>query len=68
MVAAGSMEYSASVIKVFQSDVDNYLKNINARLAEFKISRGLLIFSNPQPNNSSQDLVIYPNGFDGWFV
>lgn len=65
MVAASSMEYSASVIKVFQSDVDNYLKSINARLAEFKISRGLLIFSNPQPNNSSQDLVIYPNGFDG---
>ncbi|MEO1004992.1 MAG: proton extrusion protein PcxA, partial [Cyanobacteria bacterium J06638_38] len=60
IVSASSVEYSASVIKVFRSDVNNYLKSIDARLAEFKISRGLLIFSNPQPNDSSQSLVIYP--------
>ncbi|MEL7409215.1 MAG: proton extrusion protein PcxA [Cyanobacteria bacterium J06558_2] len=64
IVSANSMGYSASVTKVFQSDVNNYLKNIKARLAEFKISRGLLIFANPQPNDSSQSLVVYSNGFD----
>jgi len=44
-VSASSVEYSTSVIKVFQGDINNYLKTINARLAEFRISRGLLIFS-----------------------
>ncbi len=63
-VSASSVEYSASVIKVFQGDVNNYLKTINARLAEFRISRGLLIFSNTQSDNSSQSIVLYSNGFD----
>jgi hypothetical protein len=65
IVAASSVEYSASVIKVFRTDVNNYLSTINARLAEFKLSRGLLIFSDIQPNNSSQSIVRYTNGFDG---
>ncbi|MGB5713530.1 MAG: proton extrusion protein PcxA, partial [Waterburya sp.] len=64
IVSASSVEYSQSVIKVFQGDVQNYLKTINARLAEFRISRGLLIFSNTQTNNSSQSIVLYTNGFD----
>lgn len=63
-VSANSMEYSASVIKVFQGDVKNYLKTINARLTEFRISRSLLIFSNTQPDNSNQSIVLYSNGFD----
>lgn len=63
-VSASSVEYSASVIKVFQGDVNNYLKTINARLAEFRISRGLMIFSNTQPDNSNQSIVLYSNGFD----
>ncbi|MGL5793475.1 MAG: proton extrusion protein PcxA [Waterburya sp.] len=65
IVAASSVEYSASVIKVFRTDVNNYLSTIKARLAEFKLSRGLLIFSDIQPNNSSQSIVRYTNGFDG---
>ena len=64
MVSASSVEYSDSVIKVFRSDVNNYLSTIKARLAEFRISRGLLIFSNTQPNNSSQSIVRYTNGFN----
>ena len=64
IVSAGSVEYSESVIKVFRGDVNNYLSTINARLAEFKLSRGLLIFSDTRPNNSSQSLVRYTNGFD----
>ncbi len=64
MVSASSVEYSDSVIKVFRSDVNNYLSTIKARLAEFRISRGLLIFSDTQPNNSSQSIVRYTNGFD----
>ena len=64
MVSAGSVEYSESVIKVFKADVKNYLNTINARLSEFKISRGLLIFSSIQPNNSSQSIVRYSDGFD----
>ncbi|WP_319421666.1 proton extrusion protein PcxA [Pleurocapsa sp. FMAR1] len=63
MVSASSVEYSDSVIKVFRSDVNNYLSTIKARLAEFRISRGLLIFSDTQPNNSSQSIVRYTNGF-----
>lgn len=63
-VSASSVEYSTSVIKVFQGDINNYLKTINARLAEFRISRGLLIFSSIQPNDSSQNIVLYSNGFD----
>ncbi|MBE9047316.1 proton extrusion protein PcxA [Pleurocapsales cyanobacterium LEGE 10410] len=64
IVSTGSMDYSESVTKVFMSDVSNYLSTINARLAEFRISRGLLIFSNSQPEDSSQGIVRYTNGFD----
>ncbi|MEM6613536.1 MAG: proton extrusion protein PcxA [Cyanobacteria bacterium P01_C01_bin.72] len=64
MVSASSAEYSASVIKVFQGDVRNYLNTIKARLTEFKLSRGLLIFADTQPNDSTQSLVRYTNGFD----
>ncbi|MGL4883071.1 MAG: proton extrusion protein PcxA [Waterburya sp.] len=65
IVAASSVEYSPSVIKVFRTDVNNYLSTIKARLTESKLSRGLLIFSDLQPNNSSQSIVRYTNGFDG---
>ena len=65
MVSSSSVEYSESVIKVFKADVKNYLNTINARLIEFKISRGLLIFSNTVPNDSTQSIVRYTNGFDG---
>ena len=64
IVSYSSVEYSPSVIKVFEGDVNNYLNTINARLAEFRISRGLLIFSTVAPNNSSQSIVRYTNGFD----
>ncbi len=64
IVSASSVEYSESVIKVFRGDVKNYLNTINARLTEFKISRGLLIFADTQPNDSSQSIVRYTNGFD----
>ncbi len=63
MVSASSVDYSPSVIKVFRNDVNSYLNTIKARLAEFKISRGLLIFSNTQPNDSSQSIIRYTNGF-----
>ena len=45
IVSAASADYSESVIKVFQADVNNYLKTIKMRLTEFKLSRSLLIFS-----------------------
>ena len=64
IVSSASVEYSDSVIKVFMSDVSNYLSTINARLAEFKLSRGLLIFSNSQPNDSDRSIVRYTNGFE----
>ena len=64
IVSSASIEYSDSVIKVFMSDVSNYLSTINARLAEFKLSRGLLIFSNSQPNDSDRSIVRYTNGFE----
>ncbi|MGL5834309.1 MAG: proton extrusion protein PcxA, partial [Waterburya sp.] len=64
IVSSRSVEYSTSVLKVFRGDVRNYLNTINARLTEFKISRGLLIFANTQPNDSSQSIVRYTNGFD----
>lgn len=44
-VSSVQMGYSTSVLKVFQNDVDNYLKTIQLRLAEFKTSRSLLILS-----------------------
>jgi hypothetical protein len=45
-VAQGVVNYSPSVVKVFRSDVNNYLSTIKVRLIEFKASRALLIFSN----------------------
>ncbi len=63
IVSAASMDYSESVIKVFQADVNNYLKTIKMRLTEFKLSRSLLIFSDNQSKNSTQ-IVTYTNGFD----
>jgi hypothetical protein len=65
IVSTASVEYSESVIKVFMADVSNYLSTINARLAEFKLSRGLLIFSDTPPNDSTGSIVRYTNGFDG---
>ncbi|MDJ0649752.1 MAG: proton extrusion protein PcxA [Xenococcaceae cyanobacterium MO_188.B19] len=47
-VSSEEMDYSPSVIKVFQDDVNNYLNTIKVRLTEFKISRSLLIFSDTQ--------------------
>ena len=64
IVSASSVAYSESVIKVFKADVKNYLNTINARLTEFNLSRGLLIFSDTQPNDSTQSIVRYTNGFD----
>ncbi len=64
IVSTASVEYSESVIKVFMADVSNYLTTIQARLAEFRISRGLLIFADTPPNNSSQGIVRYINGFN----
>ena len=52
------------MIKVFRSDVSNYLNTIKARMAEFKLSRSLLIFSNPPPDNSTQALTKYNNSFE----
>ncbi len=63
-VVSSQAEYSESVIKVFRSDVNNYLNTIKARMAEFKLSRSLLIFSNPTPDNSTQALVKYTNSFE----
>ena len=60
IVSANSVEYSASIIKVFRNDVNSYLNTIKARLAEFRLSRGLLIFSDTQPNDS----ILYNGGFD----
>ena len=64
IVSTASVEYSESVIKVFMADVSNYLTTIQARLAEFRISRGLLIFADTPPNNSSQSIVRYTNGLN----
>lgn len=64
IIATTSVEYSDSVIKVFQNDLNSYLNKIKARLAEFKLSRGLLIFSDTQANDSSQSIIRYTNGFD----
>ena len=63
IVSTASVEYSESVIKVFMADVSNYLTTIQARLAEFRISRGLLIFADTPPNNSSQSIVRYNQWF-----
>ncbi|ELS04465.1 CemA family [Xenococcus sp. PCC 7305] len=47
-------DYSDSVVKVFRSDVNNYLKTIKVRLTEFNSSRTLLIFSDDKPSRSSE--------------
>ena len=44
-VSSRNVAYSPSIVKVFQNDVNNYLKTIQARLAEFRASRAMLIFS-----------------------
>ncbi len=51
-VSRANADYSDSVVKVFQNDVNNYLKTIKIRLTEFNSSRTLLIFSEDQPNTS----------------
>ena len=63
-IVSSEADYSESVIKVFQSDVKNYLNTIKARMAEFKLSRSLLIFSNLTSDNSTQSLVKYTNSFE----
>ena len=45
-VSDQTASYSSSVVKVFRNDVNNYLNTIKIRLAEFKISRSLFVFSN----------------------
>ena len=52
-VSSATTDYSDSVVKVFQNDVNNYLKTIKLRLTEFNSSRTLLIFSDTRPNVSS---------------
>ncbi|VEP12029.1 Proton extrusion protein PcxA [Hyella patelloides LEGE 07179] len=54
-ISAGTVAYSPSVVKVFRDDVNNYLNTIKVRLAEFKISRGLIIFSN---NRSTTEITV----------
>ena len=63
-MVSSEAEYSESVIEVFRSDVTNYLNTIKARMAEFRISRSLLIFSNPSADNANQSLVKYTNSFE----
>ena len=63
-IVSSEADYSESVINIFRSDVKNYLNTIKTRMAEFKISRSLLIFSNPTPDNSTQALVKYTNSFE----
>ena len=45
-VSPETANYSASVVRVFRNDVNNYLNTIKIRLAEFKTSRALFVFSN----------------------
>ena len=52
-VSTATTDYSDSVVKVFQNDVNNYLRTIKLRLTEFNSSRTLLIFSDARPNVSS---------------
>ena len=51
-VSSEAVNYSPSVIKVFRSDVDNYLNTIKVRLTEFKASRSVLIFSDTESNTT----------------
>ncbi|MDJ0679336.1 MAG: proton extrusion protein PcxA [Xenococcaceae cyanobacterium MO_167.B52] len=52
-VSSEEVNYSTSVIKVFQDDVNNYLNTIKVRLTEFKTSRSLLIFSDTQSKSNA---------------
>ncbi len=52
-VSSEAVNYSPSVIKVFRSDVDNYLNTIKVRLTEFKASRSLLIFSDTESRTNT---------------
>jgi hypothetical protein len=58
-VTPGVVNYSPSVVKVFRSDVNNYLSRIKVRLTEFKASRALLIFSN---DNSTAGTTVITEG------
>lgn len=51
-VSQEKFNYSPSVVKVFRTDVNNYLNTIKVRLAEFKASRALLIFADDASNNA----------------
>ena len=59
-VTTGIVDYSASVLSVFRSDVKNYLQIIKVRLLEFNASRSLLIFSDSR-TNISQTEIVYDN-------
>jgi len=59
-ISAVEMGYSASVLRVFQNDVENYLKTIQLRLTEFKISRSLLILS----DDNADSKITLANGQD----
>jgi hypothetical protein len=61
-VAKKSGNYSDSASAFFLSDVQNYLKTIKVRLAEFQISRSLLIFSQTPPNENQLEIVYTGNG------
>lgn len=56
-VAAESSEYSDSAIAFFRADVDNYLKKINLKLAEFRISRAFSIFSDSSVSSSQPQVI-----------
>ncbi|MGV2827334.1 proton extrusion protein PcxA [Myxosarcina sp. GI1(2024)] len=57
IVSAESANYSETVVKVFQADVQNYLNTIKMRLAEFRSSRSLRIFSDNKPMSNSTQVV-----------
>lgn len=57
-ISTVDMGYSSSVLRVFQNDVDNYLKTIQLRLTEFKTSRSLLILS----DDNSDSKISLANG------
>lgn len=56
-VAAETSDYSDSAIAFFRADVDNYLKKINLRLAEFRVSRAFSIFSDSSPSSSQPQVI-----------
>lgn len=62
-VTTGIVDYSASVLAVFRTDINNYLQIIKVRLTEFNSSRALLIFSDTRTNISPTE-VVYDNNPD----